>query len=80
MVVICDCFCDKNFLDFLQSQAVLLRQKIVNEHHVNLITLPEEQRAVYDAIVHFMRAEGIPIMYSNAYEKESLWFNEGSVQ
>jgi hypothetical protein len=80
MVLICDCFSDPIFLEYLRSQAVLLRIQILNEHQHSVITLPEEQKAVYEAINHFMRAGGIPLMVASPFEQQSLWLADGSVQ
>jgi hypothetical protein len=80
MVLICDCFSDPAFLEYLRSQAVLLRVQILNEHMHTIITLPEEQRVVYDAIAHMCKAGGIPLMVASPFEQSSLWLSEGQVK
>jgi hypothetical protein len=80
MVLICDCFADPNFLEYLRSQAVLLRVQILNEYQYTVITLPEEHAVVYQAINHMFAAKGIPLMVASPYEQSSLWLPEGEVR
>jgi hypothetical protein len=80
MVLICDCFTDPNFLEYLRAQATLMRTQILNEHHHTVISLPEEQEVIYQGITHFMAAKGIPLMVASPYEVQSLGLEEGSVR
>ena len=80
MVLVCDCFADPAFLEYLRSQAVLLRVQILNEYQYTVITLPEEQAAVYQAVNHFFKAGGIPLMVASPYEQTALWLAEGEVR
>ena len=77
-VLICDCFTDDAFLQFLKAHAVLRRQELLAEYNYSVITLPEEQRIVYDAIAHMMTAEGLPPMTASSYENRALYLDEGS--
>jgi hypothetical protein len=80
MVLVCDCFSDPEFLEYLRSQAILLRVQILNEYHHSVITLPEEHKIVYDAISHMCKANGIPLMVASPFELSALWLAEGSVR